>query len=138
MNDACNRMLPELDDTNRFFWQSGKDGKLRFLQCECCAHYVHPPAPVCSNCLSTELSPQIVSGKGHIASFTVNHHPWNPAVETPYIIALVELDEQENLRLTTNLVDCDPESVRIGDRVSVRFTQCSDIYLPLFALADTD
>lgn len=59
-------------------------------------------------------------------------------METPYVIALVELDEQENLRLTTNLVDCDPESVRIGDRVSVRFTQCGDIYLPLFALADTD
>ncbi len=39
------RVLPRLDDANRFFWTSGEDGHLRFLRCAACRHYVHPPSP---------------------------------------------------------------------------------------------
>lgn len=39
------RLLPRLDDTNRFFWTSGADGRLRFLRCAACRRYLHPPSP---------------------------------------------------------------------------------------------
>jgi uncharacterized OB-fold protein len=39
------RVQPALDDENRFFWTSGEDGRLRFLRCQTCGYYLHPPLP---------------------------------------------------------------------------------------------
>ncbi len=36
------------------------------------------------------------------------------------------------MRLTTNIVGCDPDDVHIGQEVSVRFEQHDDVWLPLF------
>src|SRR5262249_13044853 len=50
-----------------------------------------------------------------------------------YVIGLVELAEQADLRLTTNIVGCAPDAVRIGLGVRVTFRPVSDeIALPLF------
>ena len=48
------------------------------------------------------------------------------------MVAIVELPEQEGLRLTTNLVNCALEDVRIGMPVRVLFEQWEDVWLPLF------
>ena len=53
-NGPSLRLLPYLDDDNRFFWTSGEDGCLRILRCNVCHFYNHPPGPVCRNCLSTQ------------------------------------------------------------------------------------
>jgi uncharacterized OB-fold protein len=55
-----------------------------------------------------------------------------PSPDHPYAIAIVELDEQEGLRLTTNVVNCAAEDVRIGMRVQVVFDQYEDVWIPLF------
>jgi acetyl-CoA acetyltransferase len=55
-------------------------------------------------------------------------------MEPPYLIAVVALEEDANVRLTTNIVGCDPSDVRIGQRVAVRFEQHGDVWLPLFEL----
>ena len=65
-------------------------------------------------------------------SFTVNYHQWIPRSD-PYIIGLVTIDEQDDVRLTTNLVDCDPDDVRVGMPVEVVFEESEDVWLPLFA-----
>jgi uncharacterized protein len=62
----------------------------------------------------------------------VNHQQWNPTVPVPYVIALVEIDEQPSVRIMTNIVGCEPEDVHIGLRVKVRFAEHDDVYLPLF------
>ena len=41
--------------------------------------------------------------------------------------------EDPMVRLTTNIVDCDPETVHIGQEVAVRFEQQEDVWIPLFA-----
>jgi uncharacterized OB-fold protein len=126
------RVLPRLDDDNEFFWTSGADGTLRFLRCTTCGYFVHPPSPICPNCLTRTLAPEAVSGRGTVASFTVNHQPWMPTFEGPYVIALVEIDEQPSVRLMTNIVDCPVDAVRIGMRVEVTFEHNDDVWLPLF------
>ena len=50
----------------------------------------------------------------------------------PYIIAWVSIDEQPDVRLTTNLVDIEPDDVRIGMPVRVLFEHAEDVWLPLF------
>jgi uncharacterized OB-fold protein len=44
----------------------------------------------------------------------------------------VAIDEQESVRLTTNLVDVELDQVREGMPVEVVFEHNDDVYLPLF------
>ena len=125
------RLLPRLDADNRFFWTSGEDGRLRFLRCGACRSFVHPPAPRCPQCLSESLAPEAVSGRGVVESFTVNYQQWIPGAD-PYIVAWVSIDEQPDVRLTTNLVGIEPGQVSIGMPVEVTFEQADDVWLPLF------
>jgi uncharacterized OB-fold protein len=125
------RVLPQLDELNRFFWTSGADGVLRVLRCLDCGTWLHPPAPRCFACLGDHLAPVATSGRGLVHSFTVNVKEWVPGSE-PYVIGLVELADAPGVRLTTNLVDCEPEELALGMPVEVVFEPCDDVWLPLF------
>jgi uncharacterized OB-fold protein len=130
------RVLPRLDPENRFFWTSGADGKLRFLRCQECATFIHPPRPVCRKCLAEKVAPEIVPGTGTVDTFTINYQEWRPGLELPYAIARVAIDGAPGVYLTTNIVGCRVESVQIGDRVRAKFEQHGAIYLPLFEKID--
>ena len=58
MTDAPIRVLPALDDDNRFFWTSGADGRLRFARCQACGFWLHPPTPYCPSCDGREVAPK--------------------------------------------------------------------------------
>ncbi|OLT18729.1 DNA-binding protein [Pseudonocardia sp. CNS-139] len=120
------------------FWTGGAAGELLIHRCRACARFAHPPTPVCPGCLSRVIAPTPVSGRGRVATYTVNHYPWHPAFEPPYVIAVVELDEQPGLRLTTRLVGVDPEAVTIGMPVRVVFEQHGEVHIPLFTPTDGD
>ncbi|HEY5888373.1 MAG TPA: Zn-ribbon domain-containing OB-fold protein [Acidimicrobiales bacterium] len=126
------RILPRINDHNEFFWTSGADGRLRFQRCGACGYWIHPSGPVCPVCHSRDLAPEAVAGEAVLHTYTVNHQAWLPGFEPPYVVAIVELPEQEGLRLTTNLVNCALEDVRIGMPVRVVFEQWEDVWLPLF------
>jgi uncharacterized OB-fold protein len=129
-------VLPELTDRNRHFWQGGETGQLVFLRCQDCGYYLHPPVPICPKDQSKNLVHEAVSGRATLASYSVNHHQWIPGFELPYVVALVEIVEQTGLRLTTNLVNCPLEDIRIGMAVRVVFRHLEDpggdVWLPLF------
>jgi uncharacterized OB-fold protein len=131
VGDAPFRVLPLLDDDNRFFWTSGADGRLRLLRCQSCGYYIHPPGPRCPECWSRDVAPEALSGLAEVHTFTVNHHPWDGGAE-PYAIAIVSFPEQDDLRLTTNIVGCPPEDLRIGMPVQVTFEQHDEVWFPLF------
>lgn len=126
------RPLPEVTPFNQWFWSSGADGRLRVQGCTDCGTLVHPPVPICPKCRSESWAPTVVSGRGTIAGFTVNRHRWHPAFEPPYVIAVVALAESSEVRLTSNIVGCDPADVHIGQAVAVRFEQHEEVWLPLF------
>lgn len=133
---ASSRLLPRLDRDNRFFWTSGADGALRFLQCQDCATFVHPPRPVCPHCLSDQVAPAVVPGTGTVDTYTINRQKWHPGMEVPYVIARIVIDGAPGVILTSNVVNTDPETVAIGDRVKVVFEQQDDVFLPLFEKID--
>src|SRR3546814_9590883 len=87
-----------------------------------------------SDVCSSDL-PEPVSGRVEVFTFTVAHQQYHPDVPTPYVIAVVELVEQADLRLPTNIVDCDPADVHIGAPVQVRFDQQGEVFVPVFVLA---
>jgi uncharacterized protein len=129
-------MIPERREHNRAFWTGGADGRLHIAHCDRCESWVHPPSPSCPDC-DGELVPRPVSGFGTVFTYTVNVHRFNPSVPTPYVIAIVELIEQADLRVATNIVDCEADSVTIGMPVEVRFEQHAGdddtVFVPVFA-----
>ncbi len=128
------RVLPKLDPQNRQFWTSGAHGELRIERCRECGTWIHPPVGTCFECHSSSVEPTVVSGRGKIYSFTINHQPWFGDIG-PYCVVLVDLEEGSDtqpLRITSNLVGTDPDDVRIGMDVEVFFIQCDDVWLPQF------
>lgn len=126
------RKLPALNDDNCQFWQGGEHNHLLIHYCNDCNHYFHPPAAICQRCNSFQVEAKAVSGRGHIVSFTVNYQPWAKDLEVPYIIAIIELEEQAGLRLVSNIVGTDPEQVAIDQAVKVHFVQHEDVWIPQF------
>ena len=114
------RMLPALDEHNRAFWTAGAEGQLMIARCTQCALWVSPPSADCPDC-GGALAAKPVSGRGTVFTYTINYQPFNPAVPLPYVIAIVQLDEDPELRIASNIVDCEPDSVHVGMPVEVRF-----------------
>lgn len=126
------RKLPLITPENAAFWQGGQSGRLMVQHCAACSRWFHPPAPVCPRCNSLEVAPQAVSGRGKVLTCTVNHQAWLPELSEPYVVAIIELDDQPGLRLLSNVIGLPPEQVQIGLPVRVVFEQHDDVWLPLF------
>ncbi len=88
-------------------------GELRFQRCSGCGRWRHPPRLLCVDCGSHEFEWAPVSGDGHLFSWTVTHQPLHPqfAGVTPYVIALVELDE--GIRVVCAGRDLDPDELAL-------------------------
>jgi uncharacterized OB-fold protein len=112
-------VLPEI----KTFWDATAAGKLLLPRCEDCGHVIWYPRPFCPDCGSLRVNWIEASGRGTVYSFTINRRgtadlPEYRQVGT-YVLAYVELEEGP--RVMTNIVDCEPESVRIGQAVQVVF-----------------
>jgi acetyl-CoA acetyltransferase/uncharacterized OB-fold protein len=126
------RPLPQPTLASAEFWTAGSDGVLRVLRCADCGAYTHPPLPRCRSCRGDRVTMSPVSGRAVVAGFTVNHQQWLPDFPPPYVIAVVALEEDDGVRLTTNIVGCPAADLRIGMAVRVLFEKAGDVYLPLF------
>jgi uncharacterized protein len=126
------RTVPTLTDLNDGFWTFGRTNDLYLRRCEQCAFWIHPPRPMCPRCRHRELRWEATTGKASLFTFTVNHKAWNPEVPVPYVVAIVELPEQEALRMTSNIVNCDIDDISIGMALRVTFEQQGELFIPLF------
>ena len=126
------RPLPLVTPWNEFYWTSGADGRLRVQECGSCAALVHPPKPCCPHCRGSRIGIKETSGFGTLFGFTVSHRFRLPGLPAPYIVAQVALEDDPRVRLTTRLVDCAEDDLRLGMRMEVTFEHVEDVWLPLF------
>jgi uncharacterized OB-fold protein len=120
------------------FWAAAGEHRLVVQRCSPCGYFNHPPRPLCDRCSSEDLSFSQVSGRGRIYSYTVMRQKTVAgfAEEVPYLTAVVELEEQPNLFMITNLPGARPGEVALDQPVEVQFEQLDDdIVLPQFRLA---
>ena len=132
MNTAL-RPLPVPTQATQPFWDAAAQGKLIFQRCGACQQLQSPPRLFCRHCMAEDLQWDTSAGLGSVYTFTVNHRAANPhmADKVPYVVAVVQLDE--GFRMMANIVNVQPQTVRIGDRVQVCFLALSDtISLPQF------
>ena len=103
--------LPAIEPDSEACWTACREGRLEMARCRDCRWFIHPARPVCPRCRSRDVAPEALSGLATVVTYTVNHQRWMPGLEVPYVIAIVELVEQRELRLTTNIVGCAPDDV---------------------------
>lgn len=136
---AAQRLLPEPTPLSRPFWDAARRHELTVQRCSACGTHVFYPRFACPSCGGRALDWVQASGRGKVYSYTIARRPTHRsfADRVPYVIAIVELEEGP--RMSTNIVDCDPDSVRIGMPVEVAFEDVSDeISLVMFRPAAGD
>ena len=101
------------------FWEAANAGKLLVRWCNDCGKPHWYPRPLCPFCLG-ETQWRDSPGTGEIYSVSVTRR----AGPIAYAIAYVRLDE--GVTMLTNIVECDLDSLRIGDRVQVVFKPTTD------------
>ena len=131
------RFLPSPTPETRHFWDGTRVGELRLQRCRSCARAYFPPRPFCPRCAGREVEVFRASGRARLLSYVINHHRPAPGFQTPYSIALVELEEGP--RMLTNVVGTPqtPEALMLDMPLEVTFEAISDeISLPLFRPAE--
>ncbi|MBS3815181.1 MAG: Zn-ribbon domain-containing OB-fold protein [Hadesarchaea archaeon] len=95
-------------------------------KCGNCDEVFFPPRHVCPKCRRIgKLQPYQLDGKGKVISHTIVHAPPEDfADESPYVLAIIELEEGP--RVTGQITDCDPDEVEIGDDVEAKFRYISE------------
>lgn len=114
------------------YWAALQEQKLTYQRCTACAQVVWPAHSCCPHCGAAALEWKESGGQGTVYSFsTVMRGPtpvWQAMV--PYTVGFVELDEGYFL---FTQIEGDPEAIRIGQRMKVRFVKRGDQILPVFA-----
>ncbi len=105
---------PQPNPETQPYWDAAASGKLLVKKCLACGKPHHYPRSICPHCFSDRTEWTTASGKGTIYSYSVMRR-----AEVPYVIAYVTLDE--GTTMLTNIVDCDMNTVRIGQQVKVVF-----------------
>lgn len=94
--------------------------------CRTCKTYYFPPRPVCPTCRRKgQLEHHKFKGLGEIYTFSiVRQAPEDFKRQVPYVVAQVKLDE--GARVTAQIVNIDPDDVKIGMRVRACFRKITE------------
>ena len=127
------RPIPNPDVESQEFWEGCKRHELIIKRCKDCGYYIHFPKSRCPKCLGTNVAGAKVSGRGTIYTYTIVHAEGTPGFKVPYPVVLVSLEEQEDVRIMSNLEDCQVDQVKIGMPVEVFFRDATpEASIPLF------
>lgn len=126
------RPLPHPSALTRPFWDGARRGRLMVQRCHACSAHIFYPRYLCPVCGCPDLRWVDASGRATVFTYTVARRPTHPAFadRVPYVIAVVELEEGP--KLTTNIVDVDPDTVAIGLEVEAMFEDVGEITLVNF------
>jgi uncharacterized OB-fold protein len=105
--------LPNLE--TQAFWDAAAEGKLLIKKCNSCGEVHFYPRSICPFCFSDQTVWQQASGDGTIYTYSVMRR----GAPVPYAIAYVTL--AEGPAMMTNIVDCDLDGIKIGQKVKLVF-----------------
>jgi hypothetical protein len=144
MNAEYKKPLPRFHNKYaREFYEGCKKHELLIQRCSC-GKFRFPPQDMCPECNSMEFEWTKVSGEGRIVTFTVIPHfeprsmpmaSW-PGDGYPIMVIVVELPDADGVHIVSNIIDCEPEDIKVGMPVKVVFDDVTEeITLPKFKRA---
>lgn len=123
----------EVDEVWAQYWQAAREHRLIIQWCPACERHQFYPRRHCTYCLGP-VEWREASGRGSVYAHTEVH--WSALRdfqdETPYLYALVDLDE--DVRLTAQIVG-PVDGLGCGSAVNVDFIERMGRTLPVFRLA---
>jgi uncharacterized protein len=125
--------FPMPSPESKTYWEGCRDHRLLLQYCPACSQYQFYPRSMCHRCMSDALEWKQASGRGSVLSFTIVRRPVSQAyaAETPYVIALIQLEEGPTMM--SNIVNCELDRLAVGQQVSVIFEDWSvEISIPKF------
>jgi uncharacterized protein len=105
---------PPVNLETQAFWDAATQGKLLYKKCAACGEPHFYPRNHCPFCFSDKVEWAEASGRGTIYTYSIMRR-----APVPYAIAYVEL--AEGPRIMTNIVDCDLDTITIGQAVRLVF-----------------
>jgi hypothetical protein len=119
--------------TAEFF--DGTAAGLFLLRCCPAGHFSEPPAAQCTTCGNTALRWEAARGDATLVSWAV---AWSRAASDreprPTVLVIAELDEGP--WWWSQLIDCDPTALAVGQRLRIEFRRAGaeQEAVPVFAL----
>ena len=99
--------------------------RLEAARCDGCSALSFPPRVVCPACRGTKHSTVVLRPEGKVLTWTVIHvGPSSHKHEVPYALAVVEL--ADGPRITCQVVDVDPATVKAGMPVRLEFRRIQE------------
>jgi uncharacterized protein len=121
---------PAMNPGDKPYFDAAAEGKLMLKKCNACGEVHHYPRALCPFCWSDRVEWVQAKGTGVVYTYSVTRR----GPPTPYCIAYVTLDE--GVKLMTNIVDCDLDAIRIGQKVKVVFKKAENgTSVPMFTPA---
>lgn len=119
---------PAVNPGDQEYFDAAAKGKLMLKKCGDCGEVHHYPRALCPFCFSDKVSWVEANGTGEIYTYSVTRR----GGPVPYCIAYVTLDE--GVKMMTNIVDTDLDTIKIGQKVKVVFKKSeSGTSVPMFA-----
>jgi uncharacterized OB-fold protein len=127
--------LPIPSVVSKPFWDACADGYLAYQRCTNCKEPTFEPNAICRFCGQEKLKWERSNGRGSVYSWSVVWRPQSKEFQTPYAVAIVELDE--GFFMLSNIVGCESSQLSVGMPVEVTFNSVGDgIWLPYFRPRD--
>jgi uncharacterized OB-fold protein len=133
---ATPKPVPEVTPALAPFFAAAREHRLLVQRCAGCGGLRFPPRELCSTCLATDATWVEVSGRGEVYSYNVMHRVYHPgfAADVPYAVVVVKL--AEGPKITSSIVDCPADEIRIGMPVVAVFEEVTpEVTLPKFRRA---
>jgi uncharacterized protein len=130
-------MMPQplAEPSTAYFWQGCAARELRIQKCASCGAHRATPVPICSHCHCLEYEWEVSRGEGHVFSYTIVHHSVHPSTHerVPYNVCVVELDDCGGVLVTSNVIGCADEDLRVGTPVELVWDRVTeDLWLYRF------
>lgn len=94
-------------------------------KCKQCGKVFFPPRTVCNGCRGVDFEDVMLARTGTVETFTVIRvAPTGFTDQAPYGVGIIKLDD--GVKLTAQIVDCDPEKIAIGNRVRLEFRRLQE------------
>ena len=123
---------PVADIDSETWWAAVQDRRLMVNSCASCGRNSLYVRPFCPHCWSEDVALTEASGRARLYTWTVVHQNAAPFdKKTPYVVAMVDLDEGP--RLMTVLQDCSADRLRADLDLVLDFrVDEDDFVIPVF------
>lgn len=122
---------PRISADTQAFWDGCRAHELHFQCCKNCGRLRWPASYICPDCLSEDMEMVTLPPEGIIYAFVVMHRPFHPSLsdKVPYVVATVDLTK--DIRIITNIFDCDPDEIHCGDEVVIDWEDSASYSRPI-------